>query len=114
MIKRTYFDGGDDYQCPEDQRQSAKRRRALRDPTGQSRRSYSIGPLSETIHSTDCSNDMSEEQKLRRKLARHRAVLRLVSDRRAAAALRELIERTRDRLKQIKLRTNSQTEKLGE
>jgi len=68
----------------------------------------------ETIHSTDCSNDMSEEQKLRRKLARHRAVLRLVSDRRAAAALRELIERTRDRLKQIKLRTNSQTEKLGE
>ena len=68
----------------------------------------------ETIHSTDCSNDMSEEQKLRRKLARHRAVLRLVSDRRAAAALRELIERTRDRLKQIKLRTNSQTEKFGE
>src|SRR5215471_4692005 len=68
----------------------------------------------ETIHSTDCSNDMSEEQKLRRKLVRHRAVLRLVSDRRAAAALRELIERTRDRLKQIKLRTNSQTGKLGE
>jgi hypothetical protein len=66
------------------------------------------------IHSIECSNDMSEEQKLRRNLARHRAVLRLVSDRRAAAALRELIERTRDRLKQIKLRANSHTEKLGE
>jgi hypothetical protein len=57
---------------------------------------------------------MSEEQKLRRDLARHRAVLQLVSDARAAAAFRELIERTRDRLKQIKLRANSQTEKSGE
>jgi hypothetical protein len=68
----------------------------------------------ETIRPTDCSNDMSEEQKLRRNLARHRAVLRLVSDRRAAVALREVIEQTRARLKHIKLRTNSQTEKLDQ
>ena len=75
---------------------------------------YFVSVWGETIRSTDCSNHMSEEQKLRRNLARHRAVLRLVSDRRAAAALRELIERTRARLKHIKLRANSQTEKLDQ
>jgi hypothetical protein len=57
---------------------------------------------------------MSEEHKLRRNLARHRAVLRLMSDRKAVAALRELIERTRDRLRQIKARANRRAEKSEE
>jgi hypothetical protein len=57
---------------------------------------------------------MSEEQKLRRNLARHRAVLRLTSDSRAAAALRELIQRTREHLKQIRNQANRQAKKLDE
>jgi len=57
--------------------------------------------------------DMTEEQKLRKNLARHRAVLRLTSDRKAVAALSELIERTRDRLRQIKARADSRTAKLN-
>ena len=68
----------------------------------------------ETISSPRCLTDMCEEQKLRRDLERHRAVLRLMTDRRAVAALRELIQRTRDRLKQIRNRAEMQARKVDD
>ena len=55
---------------------------------------------------------MGEEYKLRQKLARHRAVLRLTNDRRAVAALHELIQRTRDRLRQIRKQADVQAKKV--
>jgi CRP-like cAMP-binding protein len=45
---------------------------------------------------------VSEEQKLQRELARHRDALRLTSDRRAVAALRERIAQMSERLNRIK------------
>ena len=57
---------------------------------------------------------MCEKQKLRQDLERHRAVLRLMTDRRAVAALRELIQRTRDRLKQIRNRAEMQARKVDD
>jgi len=45
---------------------------------------------------------MDEEQKLQRDLARHRDALRLTTDRRAVAALREAIEKILERLNRIK------------
>jgi hypothetical protein len=43
---------------------------------------------------------LKEEQKLRRDLARYRALLSLTSDPRALAALGELIKQTLDRLEE--------------
>ena len=68
----------------------------------------------ETISSPRCLTDMCEKQKLRQDLERHRAVLRLMTDRRAVAALRELIQRTRDRLKQIRNRAEMQARKVDD